>query len=80
MDEKNVEEKKCPFCAEIVKAAAIKCRFCGSDLNLDVRAAPLSCAMVLTADMTVSEIGTGINNNKNSHLYSALPKINPKQT
>ncbi len=29
----SLSEKPCPYCGEIIKAAAIKCRFCGSDIQ-----------------------------------------------
>ena len=33
------DEKVCPYCAEVIKAAAVKCRYCQSDLSSD-EAAP----------------------------------------
>lgn len=34
------DEKVCPFCAEVIRAAAVKCRYCQSDLPVEAEPEP----------------------------------------
>ena len=42
-------EKDCPFCAERIKAEAVKCRYCGSDLLAKSIALPRNLGKLLSA-------------------------------
>jgi len=42
------DEKVCPFCAEVIKAAAVKCRYCQSDLSVETAPAGATAPVAAT--------------------------------
>lgn len=54
MTDLAADEKLCPFCAEVIKKAAVKCRWCGSDLPAaDPEVEPAEVEPVETEDRAV---------------------------
>ncbi len=52
----NLKTKSCPFCAEIIQARALKCRFCGEFLNTN-KARALEAEANAEPDLKSSESG-----------------------
>jgi len=52
----NLKTKQCPFCAEIIQARALKCRFCGEFLNT-TKARALEAEVNAEPDSQSSETG-----------------------
>ena len=47
------DERVCPFCAETIKASAIRCRFCQSDVTPLLPLSPVRCGRILSLDADV---------------------------
>jgi len=66
----NLKTKQCPFCAEIIQARAMKCRFCGEFLNT-AKARAMQAEAEAQADLPDGEEGQV----DNSVIFAGRPSL-----
>ena len=64
----DMQTKPCPFCAETIQSAAVKCRFCGEFLNTKK-------AKALQADPDADPGSTGQEEEDDSILFAGRPSL-----
>ena len=70
----NFQTKDCPFCAETIRARAIKCRFCGEFLNSD-KAKALEKERAQISDTELPEDEKFQDLDDDNVLFSARPSL-----
>jgi membrane protein YdbS with pleckstrin-like domain len=70
----NFQTKECPFCAETIRARAIKCRFCGEFLNSD-KARAIKQEQAQISDKELPEDEELQDSDDDNILFAARPSI-----